>query len=78
MSNNVNCILPQEKYNIIRKDFSVVQANDVNYFKSILGDDRVLTEEDEVLPFNIDWIKNCRGKLYLTSHRHKEWIGKGR
>ncbi|KAL0840487.1 hypothetical protein ABMA28_015729 [Loxostege sticticalis] len=54
--------LSSEKYNVKRKDFSTVQANDVNYFKSVLGEDRVLTEEDDVLSFNIDWIKNCRGQ----------------
>lgn len=46
----------------MRKDFSNVQATDVNYFKSILGANRVLTEDTDVMPFNIDWIKNCRGK----------------
>lgn len=58
--------LPQEKYNVKRKDFSTVQANDVNYFKSVLGEDRVLTEEDDVLSFNIDWIRNCRGCILRT------------
>ncbi|KOB66588.1 Uncharacterized protein OBRU01_21002 [Operophtera brumata] len=54
--------LSSEKYNTKRKDFSTVQSTDVNYFKSLLSEDRVLTEDSDVLPFNIDWIKNCRGQ----------------
>lgn len=45
-----------------RKSFGSLQPTDVNYFVSVLSEDRVLTEESDVLPFNIDWIKNCRGK----------------
>ncbi|KAJ0179980.1 hypothetical protein K1T71_004571 [Dendrolimus kikuchii] len=57
--------LPQfssEKYNVKRKPFNTVEIVDVNYFKSILSEDRVLTEESDVQPYNIDWIKNCRGQ----------------
>lgn len=57
--------LPQfssEKYNIKRKNFGNVQQTDVGFFKSILGEERVVTDEHEVQPYNIDWIKNCRGQ----------------
>ncbi|XP_037299286.1 D-2-hydroxyglutarate dehydrogenase, mitochondrial [Manduca sexta] len=54
--------LSSEKYNIKRKQFSNVESTDVNYFKRILGEERVLTEETDVMPYNIDWIKNCRGQ----------------
>ncbi|KAI8428596.1 hypothetical protein MSG28_007334 [Choristoneura fumiferana] len=59
-------VLPQlsaTKYNVKRKEFGSVQADDVNFFKSVLSEEQVLTEESDVLPFNIDWIKNCRGAL---------------
>lgn len=62
---NASQVLPQlsaEKYNIIRKDYNTVQETDINYFKSILNESRVLTDENDILPFNIDWIKNCRGQ----------------
>ncbi|XP_073966159.1 D-2-hydroxyglutarate dehydrogenase, mitochondrial-like [Choristoneura fumiferana] len=52
----------ETKYNVKRKEFGSVQADDVNFFKSILSEEQVLTEESDVLPFNIDWIKNCRGQ----------------
>lgn len=58
-------VLPQlsaDKYNVRRKAFASIQARDVDYFKSVLGEERVLTDEADVLPFNIDWIKNCRGQ----------------
>ncbi|CAH4019647.1 D-2-hydroxyglutarate dehydrogenase, mitochondrial isoform X1 [Pieris brassicae] len=54
--------LSSEKYNIKRKNYGAIEAPDINYFKSLLSNDRVLTEESDVLPFNIDWIKNCRGQ----------------
>ncbi|XP_045446226.1 D-2-hydroxyglutarate dehydrogenase, mitochondrial [Melitaea cinxia] len=61
--------LPQfssEKYDVKRKKFGVLNSTDVDYFKSVLSEDRVLTEESDVLPFNIDWIKNCRGQSQLV------------
>lgn len=51
----------QEKYNVKRKDFTTVQARDVDFFRSVVGEERVLTQDDDVLHYNIDWIKNCRG-----------------
>ncbi|CAH2107478.1 unnamed protein product [Euphydryas editha] len=61
--------LPQfssEKYDVKRKQFGVLKSTDIEYFKSLLSEDRVLTEESDVLPFNIDWIKNCRGQSQLV------------
>ncbi|CAH0627234.1 unnamed protein product [Chrysodeixis includens] len=54
--------LSSEKYNIKRKDFGTIKSSDVSYFKSILNEGRVLTDENDVMPYNIDWIKNCRGQ----------------
>lgn len=45
----------------MRKDFAVLQDTDINYFKSILSEDRVVTDESDILSFNIDWFKQCRG-----------------
>ncbi|XP_049866144.1 D-2-hydroxyglutarate dehydrogenase, mitochondrial isoform X3 [Pectinophora gossypiella] len=58
--------LSSEKYNVTRKDFATLQSTDVNFFKSVLSDDRVLTDENDVLPFNIDWLKNCRGQSKMV------------
>ncbi|XP_059048288.1 D-2-hydroxyglutarate dehydrogenase, mitochondrial-like [Achroia grisella] len=62
-------VLPQlsaDKYNVKRKAFASIQAQDVDYFKSVLGEERVLTEQSDILPFNIDWIKNCRGQSSIV------------
>ncbi|XP_047527172.1 D-2-hydroxyglutarate dehydrogenase, mitochondrial [Vanessa atalanta] len=62
-------VLPQfssEKYAVKRKKFGVLKSADVEYFKSVLSEDRVLTDESDVLPFNIDWIKNCRGQSKIV------------
>ncbi|CAG9115395.1 unnamed protein product [Plutella xylostella] len=54
--------LSSEKYNMSRKSFGSVESSDVNFFKSILGDDRVLTDEGDVQPYNVDWLQHCRGQ----------------
>lgn len=51
----------KEKYGVKKKTFGLLKPADVDHFKAILSEDRVLTEESDVLPYNIDWIKNCRG-----------------
>ncbi|CAB3243791.1 unnamed protein product [Arctia plantaginis] len=61
--------LPQfswEKYNVKRKNFGTIQSSDIGFFKSILDEKRVLTDENDILPYNIDWIKNCRGQSKLV------------
>ncbi|XP_013188145.2 D-2-hydroxyglutarate dehydrogenase, mitochondrial-like isoform X1 [Amyelois transitella] len=58
-------VLPQlssEKYKLVRKNYARVQDIDLNYFKSILDENRVITNESDLLPYNIDWVKNCRGQ----------------
>ncbi|VVC92863.1 unnamed protein product [Leptidea sinapis] len=54
--------LSSEKYNIKRKSFGTINESDINHFRSILSENRVITDESDVLPYNIDWIKNCRGQ----------------
>ncbi|KAL4708420.1 hypothetical protein ACJJTC_019656 [Scirpophaga incertulas] len=55
-----------DKYKVKRHDFSTVRTTDIDYFKSILGKDRILTDDQDVAPYNIDWIKNCRGNSQLV------------
>lgn len=54
--------LSEKKYNVTRKKFGLVTNEHINYFKSVLDEGRVLTAPDDVLQYNIDWIKNCRGQ----------------
>ncbi|CAB3252098.1 unnamed protein product [Arctia plantaginis] len=74
---NASQVLPQFsslKYKIERKNFGVVDSSDVGFFKSILDEQRVLTDENDILPYNIDWLKSCRGqsKLVLKPKTTKE------
>lgn len=61
MSMMVSKVSFQEKFSIKRKDFATLQSTDISYFTSILSEDRVVTDESEILPFNIDWFNQCRG-----------------
>ncbi|XP_041976038.1 D-2-hydroxyglutarate dehydrogenase, mitochondrial [Aricia agestis] len=54
--------LSSEKYGVKRKEFGVLKNDDVKFFQSLISKERVLTDESELLPYNIDWIKNCRGQ----------------
>ncbi|XP_075970459.1 D-2-hydroxyglutaric acid dehydrogenase [Anticarsia gemmatalis] len=61
--------LPQfssEKYHIKRKNFGTIESADIGFFKSILSEEQVVTDESDILPYNIDWIKNCRGQSNLV------------
>ncbi|CAG9560244.1 unnamed protein product [Danaus chrysippus] len=62
-------VLPQfsaNKYAVERKKFGTVRPSDIDYFRTILSKERILTDEEDVLPYNIDWIKNCRGQSQVV------------
>jgi len=51
---------------VIRGDFGSVTANDVEFFKKFLNSPgQVLTEEDDLISYNIDWMGNYRGGYVL-------------
>lgn len=53
--------LTTEKYpNLKRKDFSKVKEEDVSFFKRLLQG-RVVTDEDELINHNTDWLRTVRG-----------------
>ncbi|XP_077297507.1 D-2-hydroxyglutaric acid dehydrogenase isoform X2 [Arctopsyche grandis] len=52
----------KNKYNVKRKSFNLIEDAHVSFFQNLLGKERVLTDESELLSYNIDWIKNCRGE----------------
>ena len=48
--------------NITRGDFGSLAMADVEYFKKFLNTPgQVLTEDDDLLSYNIDWMGNYRG-----------------
>jgi len=61
--------------NITRGNFESLSASDVEFFKKVLSDSgQVLTENDDLSSYNIDWMSSYRGihsvfivdKLYLV------------
>ncbi|GJN24760.1 hypothetical protein PR202_gb12522 [Eleusine coracana subsp. coracana] len=45
--------------------YSVLNSDDVSYFKSILGDSSVVQDEDRVAVANVDWMGKYRGASQL-------------
>lgn len=64
--------LTKDRYHVKRGNFNNLTKDHVNFFKSVLGDSRVLTEESDVASYNVDWLRTVRGmKLYLRIDREK-------
>lgn len=47
--------------NLKRGAYATVNSNDVDYFKTLLGDNNLITGE-EVKAYNEDWLKSVCGK----------------
>ncbi|KAH9514186.1 D-2-hydroxyglutarate dehydrogenase, mitochondrial [Bulinus truncatus] len=56
-----------------RGSFAVLSNEDISYFKNILQE-RVVTDESELLAYNTDWLKTVRGssKIVLRPKRTQE------
>lgn len=54
--------------------FSTLNSDDINYFKSILGEKNVIEDEDTLLSANIDWMRKYKGssKLLLQPRSTQE------
>lgn len=54
--------LTKDRYPHIRRgEFAELSDRHVQHFTSLLGKTRVLTDDDDVHMYNVDWIKNVRG-----------------
>ncbi|XP_065903226.1 D-2-hydroxyglutarate dehydrogenase, mitochondrial-like [Dysidea avara] len=53
--------LTAEYYNVKRGNYATVTADDVTVFRDIVGSN-ILTEPDDVEPYNVDWMRNLRGQ----------------
>ena len=62
--------LTSKRYKVERGNYAKVIDQDVQYFKSLLGPTRVLTDESDLAGYNVDWLQMVRGKktanFYLT------------
>ncbi|XP_014243138.1 D-2-hydroxyglutarate dehydrogenase, mitochondrial [Cimex lectularius] len=52
----------KDRYQVKRGDFGYVTDKELKEFESILGKDRVLTDENEVSAYNVDWLKTVAGE----------------
>uniref|UniRef100_A0A2N9GQR8 D-2-hydroxyglutarate dehydrogenase n=1 Tax=Fagus sylvatica TaxID=28930 RepID=A0A2N9GQR8_FAGSY len=54
--------------------FSTLNSDDINYFKSILGEKNVIEDEDTLLSANTDWMRKYKGssKLLLQPRSTQE------
>jgi len=52
--------------NICRGDYSSLTSADVEFFKMFLNNPgQVLTEEDDLISYNVDWMGNYRGNVVI-------------
>ncbi|XP_071422786.1 D-2-hydroxyglutarate dehydrogenase, mitochondrial isoform X2 [Pithys albifrons albifrons] len=54
-----------ERYDVRRRPFSRPGSEDVEFFERVMPG-RVVTGEEEVKPFNVDWLKSVRGCSQLV------------
>lgn len=52
-------------YNIKRGNYGVLNEDDLAHFKSIVGKTNIITDKDELMGPNTDWIKTVRGQSSL-------------
>lgn len=50
-----------------RGDYTMLEDNDVTTFERLLGSSAVLTEPDDVAPYNEDWPRTCKGGWKILS-----------
>ncbi|KAK9502173.1 hypothetical protein O3M35_012756 [Rhynocoris fuscipes] len=53
--------LTKDRYNVKRGDFGEVTNKHIQLFEQILGRNGVLTDENDLEAYNIDWLKTVRG-----------------
>nr|CAD7452815.1 unnamed protein product [Timema tahoe] len=67
MSLSSSVELTADRYpDVKRHNFALLDSNHVQFFKSVLGQDRVLTDAEELETYNIDWLKMVRGSSKIV------------
>lgn len=46
--------------------YATLNDKDLSFFEGLLPDGRAITNPDDCLPYNIDWIKTCQGQSQLV------------
>lgn len=58
-------MLTSERYEVQRLPFAHVSDQDLSYFECLMSG-RVITDADELKPFNVDWLNTVRGRLFCS------------
>lgn len=53
--------LTKDRYPVKRGDYAILDNSHLQFFKDVLGSERVVTNPSDCEAYNIDWIKNVRG-----------------
>uniref|UniRef100_A0ABD2XE31 D-2-hydroxyglutarate dehydrogenase, mitochondrial n=1 Tax=Trichogramma kaykai TaxID=54128 RepID=A0ABD2XE31_9HYME len=54
------------RYKVERGPYAELGQRDESFFRSLLGEDRVITEPDECDSYNIDWLRSVRGLFRIV------------
>lgn len=54
--------LTRQRYSVVRGGYNRVEADDLDRFRAMLDPARVLTDTDDLVPYNTDWWRSCRGE----------------
>lgn len=58
--------LTSETYNLERKSFATLNDNDINHFKTILSENGIIQDEQDLGIYNEDWMGKYRGSSKLV------------
>ncbi|KAF5277754.1 hypothetical protein FQR65_LT03734 [Abscondita terminalis] len=56
----------QDNYDVTRGNYNILQNYHIDYFKDLLGKDRVLLDENDLERYNVDWYKQVRGNSKIV------------
>ena len=61
---NYQVPLTKDRYPTVpRGKYASLQERDIHFFQSTLEPSRVLVDESDVAPYNVDWLRMVRGKV---------------
>lgn len=65
--------LTKDRYpHVKRGSFSALQDKDVQYFEGLLNKNQIITDAEEVLSYNSDWLKSVCGKPLIYFQKSKQ------
>ena len=50
-----------DRYNVRRRDYATITEDDLRVFRDIVGESGLVTGQEDLEAYNVDWLKICRG-----------------